>query len=431
MTKQPPLRLGFIGLGKLGGPVAEIFHNLSGHEVTGYDIRKTGPWSFKVAESIEELSLDKDVIFIFVQTPHDPLYDGSRPTSHLAPKDFDYQHVKNVLADLKKCVTDDTIVVLSSTVLPGTIKEQLSGEFRPKNFVYNPYLVAMGSIREDMVFPEMMIFGLKEFDDRIVQTMYRLYRPFVSCDKWVHCSFEEAECIKVFYNTAISLKIGLVNMIQDVAMRIGNINCQQVSGVLANSTRRLMSPAYMKPGMGDAGPCHPRDLIALRHLSEKLNLGYDLFGAIGQVRDTQAKNMAEYLESFGLPVAIIGVSYKPGVPYVDGSYSILVGSQIQTPVYYVDHSRDSNDFGKSRWTILLAHASYPDGFLAKVLAKLEEGSVVVDPWRSLDSDLLVEKKVRIIHYGNTAKWCKYAADTVEQREQLTQSSVDRDVPATP
>ena len=66
-----------------------------------------------------------------------------------------------------------------------------------------------------------------------------------------------------------------------------------------DSTRISM---YLKAGMGDGGPCHPRDLIALRHLAERYDLGYDVFAAVARAREGQARNLAAFLVSFGLPV---------------------------------------------------------------------------------------------------------------------------------
>jgi len=78
-------------------------------------------------------------------------------------------------------------------------------------------------------------------------------------------------------------------MIQDVAMTNGNINVDVVTNALAASTIRIISPKYMTAGMGDAGPCHPRDNIALRWLAEKLDLGYDIFDTVMSAREQQAK----------------------------------------------------------------------------------------------------------------------------------------------
>jgi hypothetical protein len=62
-------------------------------------------------------------------------------------------------------------------------------------------------------------------------------------------------------NTFISAKIGLVNMIQDVAEQQGNINVDVVTDALAASTMRIMGPQYMKAGMGDGGGCVLGDFL--------------------------------------------------------------------------------------------------------------------------------------------------------------------------
>ena len=78
-------------------------------------------------------------------------------------------------------------------------------------------------------------------------------------------TWDECECIKVFYNTFISAKIGLVNMIQDVAERQGNINVDVVTDALKKSSQRIMLSQLYENGMGDESMCHPRDNIALRY----------------------------------------------------------------------------------------------------------------------------------------------------------------------
>ena len=116
------------------------------------------------------------------------------------------------------------------------------------------------------------------------------------CDNMPRIEFgtwEEVESMKIFYNTFISTKIALVNMIQDVANKLGNMNVDRVTNALKNSTMRIMGPRYMKAGMGDGGACHPRDNIALRWLARELDLGYDLFESIMTAREKQAEAMAK------------------------------------------------------------------------------------------------------------------------------------------
>ena len=100
----------------------------------------------------------------------------------------------------------------------------------------------------------------------------------------------------------------------------------------------------MTAGMGDGGGCHPRDNIALRFLAQKLDLGYDMFDAIMIAREQQARNMAIEILKHGNRTQFSSDSYKPGVEYTDGSYSLLVqhyvkelGGQIvdSNPLVYV------------------------------------------------------------------------------------------------
>ena len=58
-------------------------------------------------------------------------------------------------------------------------------------------------------------------------------------------------------------------MIQDCAMKVGNMNVDVVTKALKDSTMRIMGSSYMKTGLGDGGGCHPRDNIALRWLAHK------------------------------------------------------------------------------------------------------------------------------------------------------------------
>lgn len=60
---------------------------------------------------------------------------------------------------------------------------------------------------------------------------------------------------------------------------------------LERSTKRIVSPYYMKAGMGDGGGCHPRDNIALRTLSSEL--GYDIFDTIMKAQKNRQKILRE------------------------------------------------------------------------------------------------------------------------------------------
>lgn len=401
--------VGFIGIGKLGLPCAEVMSSC--YTVTGYDIYPRTSGKIAISDTLEGAVRDKDIIFVAVQTPHDPAYDGSQPITHLPNKDFDYTIVNKVLADINQYATKDQLVVLISTVLPGTTRRELRKHITNARFIYNPYLIAMGSVEWDMVNPEMVIIGTDDGSETgDARELIEFYKPLMANDpRYVVGTWDEAECIKIFYNTFISAKISLVNMIQDVAQRQGNIDVDVVTQALVDSTTRIISGKYMTAGMGDAGPCHPRDNIALRYLAQELNLGYDLFDTIMLAREKQADNMAMFLtdlaDEYDLPIVIHGKAYKPDIYMTDGSYSLLIGSylkEVKIPFMYADPLTGDTVADGTDAIVLLAHnrqVTYGyTGELPEQQLYFTPGlnSVIVDPWRTFR-----HPSYNIIHYGNT------------------------------
>ena len=392
-------KVAMIGVGKLGQDCAEVMAE-AGNDVVGYDVEPRLPM-FPMKDTIAEAVKDRDLIFIAAPTPHNPIYGGETPTSHLPNKDFDYTIVTDILKEVNKHVNKSQLVVLISTVLPGTVRTILEPCITNARFIYNPYLIAMGTVKWDMVNPEMVIIGTE--DGSITGDASELidfYKQFMqNSPRYEVGTWDEAEAIKIFYNTFISTKIALVNMIQDVAETNGNMNVDIVTNALAKSTHRIMGPAYMKAGLGDAGACHPRDNIALRYLADRLDLGYDLFDAIMSAREKQAERMALKCLEYGKNVTIVGKAYKPKVPYTNGSASMLVGHYIEkhggTVNYYDEHTGDLDL--KPEWSNV-----YLIGYWEEYVSKLSfnEKSTVIDPWRELTNKQFAGC---IVHYGNTRR----------------------------
>ena len=436
--------IGFIGVGKLGQACAEMVAEV--HDVVGYDVNPVEPENFTMVDKMEDAVKGQDIVFIAAPTPHDPQYDGKAPTSHLPNKDFDYTIVKDILSQVNAVATQEQLVVLISTVLPGTVRRELAPLISNTRFVYNPYLIAMGTVKWDMVNPEMVMIGTENGSETgDAKELVDFYETIMQNNpKYIIGTWDECECIKVFYNTFISAKVSLVNMIQDVAERQGNINAEVVCDALASADQRIMGPGYMKPGMGDGGACHPRDNIALRWMAEDLDLGYDLFDSVMRSREVQAENMAKRLMELAvedhtasagmaptMPVIIVGKAYKPLVEYEAGSSSMLVGHYIQQAGfelhYYDEQTGDMppQEILDSPAVYLLAHnpevtygeqldtvpgwydnhnVSGCDTALAVKTGNGTEltfapGSIVLDPWRKTP-DIA---DVQVVHYGNTRR----------------------------
>jgi UDPglucose 6-dehydrogenase len=385
MNKIYRTKIGFIGLGKLGMPCAEAVAK-KGFDVAGYDVIHKTSDHIEIRDSIKSVVEDRDIVFVATPTPHEDGYDGRTPTSHLPVKDFNYTAVKQVLTKCNQHMNNQQTLVLISTVLPGTTRREFAPLVTNTELMYNPYLIAMGTVADDMINPEMIMIGSKnglkgetcKIRSELLESFYNQVcenMPRTEMGTW-----EETESMKIFYNTFISNKVALVNMIQDVAHKTGNMNVDVVTQALAKSTMRITSPRYMKAGMGDGGACHPRDNIALRWLAKELDLGYDMFESIMTAREKQAETMAKAILTHGKNIWFSSDSYKPGTTLVDGSYSLLVQ-------YYVKKhgGQLANGIDTPVEVIVRVHES--DEFTA------DEKTIIFDPWRTYP------KADNVIHYG--------------------------------
>lgn len=394
------MKVGFVGLGNLGREAAEVM--AEHYDVIGYDIRKVET-TIKVSSSLQQAVDDRDVVFCAVPTPHDSDYDGRYPTSHLPPKDFDYDIAIQAIADIDKYVKPGTMIVLISTCLPGTVRKNIAPLVKNGRFIYNPYLIAQTTVKWDMKNPEMIIIGTEDgTETNEALELFEFYKPICERNTRVEIgTWDEAEAIKIFYNTFITTKLCLVNMIQDCAMKVGNINVDIVTTALKDSNMRIMGPSYMKAGLGDGGGCHPRDNIALRWLAQEYNFGYDIFDAIVQVRELQAKEMAKFMcEQNTNEIVILGTGFKPKTDQLHGSPSILVGYYCELEGRKVHYTNDLTnvepDLSGSKYTYLLGHF---DGTYNDYNFALD--STVVDPWRTFKNESRPD--LNVIHYGNTRK----------------------------
>jgi len=408
-------KVAMIGVGKLGKDCAEVM--AQHYDVVGYDILPRSP-GFVMKDSIQDAIADRNIIFIAAPTPHEDMYGGETPTSHLPNKDFDYTPVINILREVNLHAKSHQLVVLISTVLPGTTRTLLRPCITKARFIYNPYLIAMGTIKWDMVNPEMVIIGTEDGSlTGDAKELIDFYKVFMQNEpRYEVGTWDEAEAIKIFYNTFISTKLALVNMIQDVAEFNGNMNVDVVTNALAKSTHRIMGPAYMKAGLGDAGACHPRDNIALRFLADRLNLGYDLFDSIMKAREVQAENMALRCLKNGKKITIVGKAYKPKVHYTQGSNSLLIGHYIMLHggyVRYYDPNTEDYELHED-WTDVYL-IGYWDDYTEKL--NFPQHTVVIDPWRKLNHR---NHTGEIIHYGDTRPKKKHKLTEKEFRDRLDQ-----------
>lgn len=407
-----------IGLGKLGLPVA-VAMAMRGADVVGYDVSESrmsgdpkpelerGPqneghyndWLRSVVDSgnlsfkdLDEVILESDLVFVAVQTPHDPDYEGITPTP-LVRKDFDYSFLSEVVDDINMIADDadhDLVMVVISTCLPGTMRKTIKPLLGDHvTLVYNPYFIAMGTTMHDFLHPEAVLIG-SESDDAI-RKVSDFYRSIDVAPLRV-MGIESAELAKVAYNTWISAKLMITNTLAEICHKT-EADIDEVMQFLRMSDYRITSPRYMDAGMGDGGGCHPRDSIALSCLAQELDIHHDLFNGIMAEREEHARWLArmmiEQSKERKLPMVIMGYAYKPETNLTVGSHAMLVrefirlaGMDAELHDTHVSEVTQGNP-GPAVFLIGCRHPEYKDTTFPK-------GSVVIDPWRYIPDQNGVE-----------------------------------------
>lgn len=259
------MKVGFVGLGKLGLPVATCMA-ARGIEVYGYDpnvgaypddlsyedgfdiLAKQGRVNFCDLDTVVATC---DPIFVAVQTPHDPRYEGVTPLP-AERVDFDYTYLRTAAAEIR-CAAEErgvepTVAVIS-TVLPGTMEREIIPVLAPLPLVYNPSFIAMGTTIRDFLNPEFVLLGGDNGEIREIHEA-------CGVDRFYETTIANAELIKVAYNTFISLKLAFANTLLEVCHKTG-CDVDAVTGALKRADRRLISGAYLDGGMGDGGSCFP------------------------------------------------------------------------------------------------------------------------------------------------------------------------------
>jgi UDPglucose 6-dehydrogenase len=410
------MNIGFLGLGKLGLPCALAVES-KGHKVCGYDINaevkniietKKLPYKELWAQdhldnsniqfkSIDKVVSDSEIIFVPIQTPHDQRFEGITRISD-ERVDFNYEYLVEGMRALSAEVDKqgkDKVVIIISTVLPGTIEREIKPFLsRHVKLCYNPFFIAMGTTMRDFLMPEFVLFGVDdEFAAQKAEEFYQTLhdRPFYKT------AINNAELIKVAYNTFIGMKIAYANTMMEVCHKIG-ADVDAVTDAMKLANERLISGKYLSGGMGDGGGCHPRDNIAMSWLAKKLDLSYDFFESLMLGREEQTAWLADLIEDHqaDMPVLILGKAFKEETNLTVGSPSILLKNileerGIQAEMYdpHIDsHPLDLNQEVPHLFFVGTKHKDFTN-------YKFPEGSVVLDPWRYIPD----QEGVNVIRIG--------------------------------
>jgi UDPglucose 6-dehydrogenase len=332
------MRVGVVGLGKLGLPLLALL--AQEHEVVGVDTSAAAVLA-AYEPHFSEPGLDEllghgrwqtslrfdvlagcEVVFIIVPTPS--TWGGKK--GH-RPGGFSAAMVSSALSDVLGACSDPLTVVVSSTLSPGTCDDELLPllHSRPEvRLVYSPFFIALGEVIQGLRYPDFVLYGGPRCH-KAVNALESLQPSAIRGLAPIRYTTRlEAEIVKLSLNTYLTMKVSFSNMIAE-ACDAADADASVVLDAVGSDNR--VGRAFLAVGGPYAGPCLPRDTYAMEAWLDGVGVPGRLPEAARRVNDRLVRQIIRELGSYDT-VAILGLSYKPGVPVGDWSLGTRVAQAL-------------------------------------------------------------------------------------------------------
>lgn len=247
--------IGIVGLGTVGGAVRAYFES-RGHRLRLYD-------PYLGLGSVQEIN-EARLVFICVPTPY------------REPGGFDCSAVQEAIELLEP----DKVVVIKSTVLPGTT-DALQSRHPEHKVLFNPEFLREASPQEDFARPDRQVVGHTEVSRPVAQEVLSLLprAPVMTI-----VTAAEAEMAKYAANSFLAVKVSFFNETYDLCTSLG-IDYEVVRFLVAADPR--IGPSHMDVLHGGyrgyGGKCLPKDTRALMDLARAVGMELRLLRAAHQV----------------------------------------------------------------------------------------------------------------------------------------------------
>jgi GDP-mannose 6-dehydrogenase len=326
------LSISIFGLGYVGSVTATCLAHM-GHRVVGVDVSPAkvammaaghspiveARMSELIAEAHEACRLhattdagaavqDSEISFICVGTPS--LRSGKLDLGHV-------EHVASEIGSALKRKPSNHVIVLRSTVLPGTTEsvvipaiEKASGRQAGADFAvcYNPEFMREASAVADFLDPPYTILGAR--DPKHLEQIRELYKT--TPGRMFETSISVAEMVKYVSNAFHALKVGFANEI-GILCKSMELDTESVTKIFTSDTRLNISSAYLSPGFAFGGSCLPKDLRALVHRAKELDLDLPLLESILSSNNVHVERAVDaVLHTKRKKISVLGLSFKSG-----------------------------------------------------------------------------------------------------------------------
>ncbi len=392
--------VGVIGLGYVGLPLAVSFAE-AGCEVVAVDIEERKLEALRAGDSyIGDVSSERLAAVAALIHPTADYAELSRadavlvcvPTPLTRNREPDLTPLVDATRALAGALRRGQLVVLESTTYPGTTREQVaplleegSGLRAGRDFhlAFSPERVDPGRTDFTLRNTPKVLGGLTEACAQRAQELYGLV-----CDEIVRVSSPEAaELTKLLENIFRSVNIALVNELAMLTNRMG-IDIWEVVDAASSKPYGFMR---FEPGPGMGGHCLPVDPFYLSWRAREFDMATEFIELAGKVNQqmpyhcvakAQRVLNAAGMSVKGARVAVVGVSYKPGIGDVRESPALKIISLLDElgaeVVYHDPHVPALTDFG-------LTSTSLEDAVASADLA------VIVTAHPEVDHELIAER----------------------------------------
>lgn len=272
------------------------------------------------------------VIMIAVGTPS--ANDGSA----------DLVYVKHVIADLSQAIQSPKIIILKSTVPPGTA-DWVEAELQQQGvdahlfaIVSNPEFLREGTAIEDTVHPDRIVIGAKSNEAAIkVKEIYQSLQT-----EYLLTNRLEAELIKYASNAFLATKISFINEIARICDAY-NADITEVARGIGMDKR--IGAKFLHAGLGYGGSCFPKDVNALHYAAASKNIKLDILPAVKKINSSQLNiylnkithALGERLET--PRIAVWGATFKENTDDIRYSQAIALMKKLTAKGYQV-HAYD-------------------------------------------------------------------------------------------
>jgi UDPglucose 6-dehydrogenase len=242
----------------------------------------------------------------------------------------DLSALDQVIATLANEAVPGTVVVVKSTVPPGTgrrIQRLLRTRERDLQVVSCPEFLREGCAVEDVTRSDRFVVGGDDHEaiSRVVSALNAFDAPVLRTGN------TEAELIKYGSNAFLAMKISFINEIANLCDLVA-ADIDDVSQGMGLDAR--IGSASLRAGLGFGGSCFPKDVAALEHAARREGFTFWMLRSATEVNEQQRMRFVQkirdavgnHLES--RRVALLGLAFKPGTDDMRQAPSLAIATRL-------------------------------------------------------------------------------------------------------